>query len=163
MLYLPNYAGALRCIGQALHHQNIEVFELRSQASGFRVQAGDPNPPYVGLIDVSFSTEMIKMLEREAQAKRGQSNGAVRFDSLSEVLRAVGEYFDNKRGHLRRINNSASSTSDCPVLEVEYETRAGEVQSEALAMSFIRQSSVHMYKKRARITKPISIFAGRQC
>jgi hypothetical protein len=36
VLYLPNYAVSLRCIGQALQRQNIELFELKSDADDFR-------------------------------------------------------------------------------------------------------------------------------
>jgi hypothetical protein len=45
MHYLPNYAGALRCIGQFLHKHEIEAFEIKTHANEFRVVAGDPNPP----------------------------------------------------------------------------------------------------------------------
>jgi len=38
MLYLPNYAGALRCIGQALETRNIAVFELVVDANQFVVR-----------------------------------------------------------------------------------------------------------------------------
>ncbi|MGH7796190.1 MAG: hypothetical protein ACREQ2_15065 [Candidatus Binatia bacterium] len=162
MLYLPHYAGALRCVGQALQDRNIEVFDLKNHTNDFRVQGGDPNPPYIGLIEVSFSTEDIKILDREGQTKRGQSSGEVRFDSLAEVLRAVGEYIDNKRVHLRRVHNSGSPISDHPAVEIEYETRAGDVQLENLSMSFIREASVHMYKKRTRLSSPVSIFARRR-
>lgn len=162
MLYLPHYAGALRCIGQALQNRNIEVFDLKSHTNDFRVQCGDPNPPYTALIQVAFSTEDIKILDRDGQAMRGQSSGEVRFDSLAEVLRAVGDYIDNKRGHLRGINNTSSSISDYPAVEIEYETRAGDVQLESLSMSFVREASVRMYKKRTRLPNPVSIFAQRR-
>jgi hypothetical protein len=49
MLYFPNYARALRCIGQALQTRNIEVFELKTDANEFRVQCEDPNPPSLPL------------------------------------------------------------------------------------------------------------------
>jgi hypothetical protein len=164
MLHLPNYSSALRCIGQALQNRNIEVFELETHANEFCVQGGDPNPPYIGLVEVRFSIENIKILDREGQARRGQSNGEVRFDCLAEVLRAVGEYLDNRRGHLRRVNNinSGSSMSDRSSVEIEYETRAGDVQVEKLAMSFIREANVHMYKRRTWLTEPVSIFARRR-
>ena len=74
MLYLPNYAGALRCIGQALQNESIEVFELRTHLDEFRLQGGDPNPPYIALIELRFSIEDIKILDREGQARRRQSN-----------------------------------------------------------------------------------------
>jgi len=162
MLYLPNYAGALRCIGQALQKQNIEVFELSTHVDEFRLQGGDPDPPYVALIELRFSIEGIKILDREGQARRRQSNAEIRFDSVPEILRAVGEYVDNKRGHLRRFNNSSSSNFYDPTVEVEYETRAGDVSSENLTMSFIRESAVRMYKKRTRLSNPVNISTRRR-
>jgi hypothetical protein len=30
MLYLPNYADVLRCIGQFLHKHEIEAFEIKT-------------------------------------------------------------------------------------------------------------------------------------
>ncbi len=162
MLYLPNYAGALRCIGQALQNQKIEVFELRTHADEFRLQGGDPNPPYIAVIELRFSIENITILDREGQARRRQSNAEIRFDSLPEILRAVGEYIDNKRGYLRHVNNTNSSSFDDPAVEIEYESRAGDVRSETLSMSFIREAVVRMYKRRARISNPINILTRQR-
>jgi hypothetical protein len=156
MLYLPNYAVALRCIGQALQNQNIEVFDLRTDNDEFRVYGGDPTPPYTGLIELHFSPDSIKILDRQGQARRRKSKAEFRFDSVPEVLRAVGEYIDSKRGLLRRLNNCC--LSDQGDVEVEYETRAGDVRSEPLAMSFIREAAVDMYKRRTRLSNPISMF-----
>jgi len=161
MSYLPNYAGALRCIGQSLQTQDIEVFELRTNFDEFRLQGGDPNPPYVALVELTFSTEDIKILDREGQARRRQSNAEIRFDSLPEILRAVGEYLDRNHGHLRCFNNSTSSNFYDPTVEVEYETRAGDVRSESLSMSFIRESAVRMYKKRTRLSNPVNLATRR--
>ena len=150
MLYLPNYAGTLRCIGQFLHNHEIETFEIKTHANEFRLLAGDPNPPYTALIKLQFSVEDIEILDREGQTRRGRSTTEttdVRFDSVPEVLRAVGEYIDHKRGYLRRIDNSSPSEA---AVEVEYQTRAGNVLTENLAMSFIRETCVHMYKRRTR-------------
>lgn len=109
MLYLPNYAAAFRCIGQELQIKNIEVFELKSHADEFRLQCGDPNPPYVRIIDLSFSKENIEIIDREGRKRRGQSTGEIRFDSIPEILRTVGEYLDKKSGYLRRVTNSPAS------------------------------------------------------
>jgi hypothetical protein len=155
MLYLPNYAGTLRCIGQALQNQNIEVFELKTEANEFRVQCADPNPPYTTLIELLFSLDSIKILDREGQARRRQSKSEFRFDSLPEILRAVGECIDKKRGHLRRLNNCCSA--DQGDVELEYETRAGDIRSETLALSFIREAGVQMYKRRTRLSNPIGM------
>jgi hypothetical protein len=155
MLYLPNYGRALRCIGQALQTRNIEVFELRTDANEFRVQCEDPNPPYTALIELNFSPYNITVLDREGQARRGQTNSEPRFDSLPEVLRAVGEYIDSKRAQLRRLTNCCLSDQDA--VEVEYQTRAGDVRSETLSMSAIRETVVNMYKRRTRLSNPIDM------
>jgi hypothetical protein len=155
MLYLPNYARALRCIGQALQTQNIELFELKTGANEFRAQCEDPNPPYTALIELSFSPDNITILDREGQERRRRTNSEFRFDSLPEVLRAVGEYIDSKHAHLRRLNNCCLSDQD--EIEIEYQTRAGDIGAETLSMSAIREIAVDMYKRRTRISNPIGM------
>ena len=156
MLYLQNYATTLRCIGQALQSHNIEVFELRIDANEFRMQGADPNPPYTGLIELQFSLDSITILEREGQARRRQSKSEFRFDSLPEILRAVGAYIDNKRAaRLRRLNNCC--LSDDAEVEIEYQTRGGEIRTETLSMNVVRETAVDMYKRRSRLSNPISI------
>jgi hypothetical protein len=76
-------------------------------------------------------------------------------------MRAVGEYVDNKRGYLRRLNNSDSSNID-PAVEIEYETRVGEIKSEILTLSFIRESAVRMYKRRTRLPNTIELATRRR-
>ena len=71
----------------------------------FACNVDNPNPPYTRIIDLSFSKENIEMIDREGRKRRGQSTGEIRFDSISEVLRTVGEYLDKKGGYLRRVNN----------------------------------------------------------
>ena len=161
MLNLPNYARALRCIGQAVQHLEIEVFELKSYSSEFRLVAGASSPPYTDLIELKFSPQRIEVLDREGQARRGQSSADVRFDSVPEMLRAIGFYIDNNHGHLRRVDNSNSPGSD-PLLTIEYQTRAGDPQTENLTMSFLREASVRMYKRRARLTNPINILTRKR-
>jgi hypothetical protein len=158
MLYRQNYAATLRCIGQALQSHNIEVFELRADANEFRVQGADSNPPYTGLIELHFSPDRITILDREGQARRRQSKSEFRFDSLPEILRAVGTYIDNKRtARLRRLNNCC--LSDDAAIEVEYQIRGGDIRSETLSMNVIRETAVDMYKRRTRLSNPISMVA----
>jgi hypothetical protein len=163
MLKLPNYASALRCIGQALQKREIEVFDLQRYPDELRLQAGDPNPPYTALIDLSFTGESIEILDREGEARRGQSGADVRFDSIPEILRAVGEYLDRKRGdQLRRITNSCHSINGLSAIEIEYQTRAGDVQTEILTASAIRDASVNMYKRRTHLSNPVNMLTGRR-
>jgi hypothetical protein len=160
MFYFPSYAAVFRCIGQALQSQNIEVFELKSHADEFRLRCGDPKPPYTGLIEMLFSKEQIQMIDREGRRRRGQATGEIRFDSLPEILRAVGEYIDRKGGYLRWINNSGSSSD--AALDLEYQTRAGQIQMETLTMSFIREACVRMYKRRTDLNNSVNLLTRKR-
>jgi hypothetical protein len=157
-----NYARALRCIGQALQNLEIEAFELKTYAGDFRLTAGDPHPPYTALIELTSSPQGIEVLDREGQARRGRSAPEVKFDSLAEMLRAIGEYMDSKHVHLRRLENSDSFGSDIPTLTIEYSTRNGELQKEDLPMTFIRDASVRMYKHRARVSNTIDLLTRKR-
>jgi hypothetical protein len=156
MLYMPRYAAALRCIGQALQSRNIEVFELKTHSDEFRLQGGDSNPPYTALVELRFSIEDIKMIDHAGRARRGQSKPEIRFESLPEILRVVGEYIDNKRAYLRRVDNSRSLSFDDPIVEIEYETRVEEVRLENLTMSFLRESAVRIYQERTQPSDLVS-------
>jgi hypothetical protein len=159
MFYLPNYSSALRCIGQSLQSRNIEVFELIADADAFFVQCGDPNPPHTNLLKLQFSPNSIEILDREGRARRRQTKSAFRFDSLPEILRATGKYVDSKRAQLLRLNTCCSI--EAGDIELEYQTRSGDVQSETLAMSVIREIAVNMYKQRRRISNPVDILTRR--
>ena len=157
MLYLPNYAGTLRCIGQALETRNIAVFELVVDADQFVVRCGDPNPPYTGILTLHYSPERITILDREGQARRRQTKPYFRFDSLPEVRRATGRYVDSKRGEIRMVTNCSASEAG---IQVEYQTRGG-IEAETLSMATIREIAVHMFKRRTRISNPIDMLTRR--
>jgi hypothetical protein len=160
MLYRPPYASALRCIGQALENHNIDLFELViTEADEFIVECGDPNPPYTGVLKLQFSPDSIKIIDREGQARRRRTRSELRFDSLPETLRATGKYLDSKRAELRRVSNCCPS--EAGKVELEYQTRAGDVQSETLDMSLIREVAVNMYKRRTSISNPINTITRR--
>jgi hypothetical protein len=153
-----------RCIGQALQSSAIEVFELRAHSGGYRLTAGDPQPPYTSLIEMNFSSQNIEQLDRQGRERRGAANTETRFDSVAEMLRAVGEYVDGKQAELRRIDNSGpfAAAADAPALVVEYRSRGGEINSEDLSMSFLRDASVRMYKRRARVSNPIDMLTRKR-
>ncbi len=157
MLYLPNYAGALRCIGQALEIRSIAVFELIVRAEDFVVRCGDPDPPYTSIVTVNYSSQRITILDRDGQARRRQMKSYLRFDSLPEILRAAGNYVDSQGGQLRRLTNCFTSQAS---VEVEYQTRAGP-KSETLSTSLIHDISVTMFKRRTRTSNPIDLLTRR--
>ena len=85
------YAGVLRCIGQASQKQTIDIFELKSYADEFRLQAGDPNPPYIALIEMRFSIAQIEVLDREGKMRRGQSNAGSGSTASPKYFAASGD------------------------------------------------------------------------
>jgi hypothetical protein len=157
MLYLPNYAGALRCIGQALEIRNIAVFELIVDTDEFVVRCGEPNPPYTGMLTLHYSPQTITILDREGQARRRRMKSYFRFDSLPEILRATGRYVDSKRGEIRMVTNCAAAEAG---IRVEYQTRMGR-ESETLSTAAIREIAVDMFKRRTRMSNPIDMLTRR--
>jgi hypothetical protein len=135
------------------------VFELESHAGVFRLQCGDPNPPYTGLKEIIFPKETLQMLDREGRRRRGQSTGEIRFDSIAEMLRTVGQYIDTKLGHLRWINNSGSSSTRLSSLNIK---RDLDKSSGNLTMSFIREASVRMYQRRTDLIDPVNLLTRKR-
>ena len=154
MLYLLNYAVALRCIGQVLQQHDIEIFEIKTDGSEYHLDCADPNPPYTKIIRWDYPIDKIKILDRQAETRRGASGPEVRFDSIPEILRAIGEYIDDKRAQLRRLHGACLARPD---LQVEYQTRAGEIVAETLPLGRVHEIAVSMYKKRTRIANPVSM------
>ena len=103
-----DHSKALRAIGQELVKRGIDLFELRCLRSEYYLQCGDPTPPYVGLIELSFTDDDIVSLDLAAVSQRGGAFKFVEFEGLPELLRAVGRYVDSKEGLLLRVSNTDS-------------------------------------------------------
>jgi hypothetical protein len=159
MIYVPNYANALRCIAQALQSYGVDIFQLSADGDGFLVEYLDPNPPYRDILKLEFSASRIEVLDRDGETKRRRHiKSDFRFDSFPETLRAAGRYVDSKRAQLRGLK---SSSAECSELEIEYQTRAGELRSEILDTSSLREIGVSMYKRRSRISNPVTLLTPR--
>lgn len=140
---------ALRTIGQELKRRGIDLFELRCLRTEYYLQCGDPNPPYVGLLEITFSDDEIASLDTAAASGRGNGPTFVDFESLPEVLRAIGRYVENKEGTLLRIS-SLDSASDQEAIRLEYDGRDGRSHVEQLALSALAEIAMRMYKERSR-------------
>ena len=158
MIHVPNYANALRCIAQVLQSYSVDIFQLSTDGDGFLVEYLDPNPPYRDILKLEFSAPRIEVLDRDGETKRRHTKSDFRFDSFPETLRAAGRYVDSKRAQLRGLKNSSA---ECGELEIEYQTRAGELRSEILDTSSLREIGVSMYKRRSRILNPVTLLTPR--
>jgi hypothetical protein len=144
-----DHSKALRTIGQELVKRGIDLFELRCLRAEYYLQCGDPNPPYVGLIELSFSDDDVISLELAAASQRGGAFKFVEFEGLPELLRAAGRYVDNKEGMLLRISNTESPLEG-DTMRVEYETRDGRSHLEEVPLTELAETARRMYKERSR-------------
>jgi len=86
--------------------------------------------------------------------KRGQPSKQGDFFTLSQTLRAIGGYVDQKKARLIRLSNN-----DCPgadvVFCIEYETRERERVVDDRSGSAIYDLCVNMYKRRGKLARNI--------
>jgi len=144
-----DHSKALRAIGQELVKRGIDLFDLRCLRTEYYLQCGDPTPPYVGLIELSFTDDDIFSLELAAASQRGGAFKFVEFEGLPEILRAAGRYVDNKEGLLLRVSNTDSSC-DNDTMRLEYESRNGRNHVEEVPLTELAETARRMYKERSR-------------
>jgi hypothetical protein len=140
---------ALRTIGQELKRRGIDLFELRCLRKEYYLQCGDPDPPYVGLREITFSDDEINSLDLAAATRRGNDLTFVDFESLPEIMRAIGRYVEIKEGDLLRVSSFVSS-SDQEMMKLEYDGPDGRVHVEELPFSTLAETAMRMYKERSR-------------
>lgn len=145
-----NHSRALRTIGQELVKRGIDIFELSCLRAEYYLQCGDPQPPHIELLKFGFAPDEIIALDLAAAAQRGRSFKWVDFESIPEILRALGEYVAEKDGNLMRISHAASLQPQDHI-RFEYEGRDGRTHTEQLPISTIADKAMRMYKTRLSV------------
>lgn len=107
-------------------------------------QNGDSEraPSFVPL-ELRYTTEDIDQLERQGQARRHNPSGMPNSHSVSQILRTVGSYVENKRARFVGV-----SWKDHAVL-IQYEKTDGQRNIEEITVSSLYDYCVHMYMQRA--------------
>jgi hypothetical protein len=149
------YSRILRTIGQALEKRHIDLFDLRCHQNEFFLQCGDPTPPHLSLVELRYTLADLDDLDLDARDNRAGSFKLVDFEGLPEILRALGRRVEESGGQLLRICNSESSSSD-GVIQLEYQTRDGERDTEELHRASVEDYAMRMYKERTRMSNPRS-------
>jgi len=149
MSRLYPYSNALRSIGQALEKLGIEDFDLRCDDGEFHLQCGNPNPPYMTLIELSYSFNDIESLEREGRTRRGGRFVLASVESLPEMLRAMGWFVDARSGRLRRICTSDASVAEGS-WQLEYKARDGNITLEEFNMKLFHETFLRMRQERGK-------------
>jgi hypothetical protein len=143
---------ALRVLGQILESRGVDLFEIRSQGEKFTLQYGDPNPPHMAIIDLSYSAADLRSLDLQARTKRQESFRFVDFNGVAEMLRALGRRVESQEGRLLRISNCGAPSSEDAIL-LEYQTADGRKWVEELNPAALSDDAVRMHKDRSRIRR----------
>ena len=141
---------ALRLLGQALERMGVEVFDIRSSDEYFYLQYGDPAPPHLEILEMTFSQADLRSSEYRVRAERQKSFNFVDFNGLAEILRAAGRYVESKDGRLLRVCN-CESVCELDAIKLEYATRDGRTYAEEFSQSTMSEYAMRMYKERSSI------------
>jgi len=143
MISGPNYAQTLRAIGQELEAFNLKYFELKREGKDYLVRAAASPEP----LELRYTPEDIGRLERQGRAKRSDPTGTSDLSTVSQALRAIGEYIDRKDCRLLRISRQIPSGA-VPLLSIEYQTGTRDRKTEEVRASGLYDLGVRMYKQR---------------
>lgn len=148
----PSYSEILRVIGQDLETRGIKAFDIRDDGDRILVRCGYQVPPAETPVTLSYSQREIEELRPQSEEKRGQSSKPEDFFTLSQTLRAIGGYVDQKKARFLRLSNN-----DCPnadvVFRIEYETQDRERVVDDRSGSAIYDLCVTMYKRRGKVAR----------
>ena len=97
-------------------------------------------------VELLYELKDIERLEEEGQSRRINPNGTANPSSLSQVLRCIGAYLNQKRARLLKLSREAES------FRVEYETSLGTNMKEVLSLSDLYDLWVRMYLQRTERT-----------
>jgi hypothetical protein len=149
-----SYSEILRVIGQDLEARAIKAFDIRDEGERILVQCGYQVPPAATPVTLYYTPKDIEELKPLGAEKRGQPSKPADFFSLSQTLRAIGGYVDEKKARLLRLSNNDCREADV-VFRIEYETQEGERLVDDRSGSVIYDLCVNMYKRRGRLARSI--------
>jgi hypothetical protein len=116
----------------------------QGDALGKRRWLSDPNS--LSRIELCYTAEDVERLDEEGRSRRGKSESVGDAWSLSQILRSIGAYLNQKRARLSKITRESDS------IVVEYETSVGSKMKENLASKDLYDLWVRMYLQRAERT-----------
>lgn len=94
-------------------------------------------------VDLHYTVQDIERLEYEGQARRQDPHRLADATSLSQVLRCMGAYLNQKCARLLKL------AREDDVLTLEYETSLGSLMKESFSASGLYDLWVRMYLQRA--------------
>jgi hypothetical protein len=165
-----NFSHLLRPVGQMLEPLQIESFSLKVEDRGvavyaekhetpqpapnvslkvswqiFRRKKAEPAqvpPPSSGTLEIHYTHEDIARMDDEGQGKRTGAPGSPEANTLSQILRAVGAFVDQKQGRLLAV------TKDGQEISIEYESALKRALTEKFTVASLYDYWVKMYLRR---------------
>jgi hypothetical protein len=119
---------SLRVVWQALRRKKAEP-------------AAEPQPS-CGVLELHYTADDIARAEREGQAQRKAAGGTPEAHALSQILRAVGGYVDQKGGRLTAVTKGREQ------ITIEYDSARNEKVIEQFAVASLYDYWVKMYMRR---------------
>ena len=95
-------------------------------------------------LDLRYTPKDIDRLDQQGRGKRKQDAGVPDVASLSQLLRTIGAYVEQKRVRLVKITGSAES------LVIAYETVAGGRGQETVSAASLYEFWVQLYLQRSK-------------
>ncbi len=142
--------GVLAAAHPELVEDSLTPDKLSKVWGGLPPRAGETaqNEPILGApvltpIELQYSPRDVDRLEQEGQARRSDPHRVPDTASLSQVLRCIGAYLNQKPARLMKLSREVDSVT------IEYETSLGTVLRETLAPSELYDLWVRMYMQRA--------------
>ena len=169
------YAQLLRPVGQALESQRIETFTITIEGEDVLVEGRkrkEPESeikPLRGLwqllrggmkeadlagqstwetVAERYTPADLKLMEEAARVNRGTSGGTADAHSPSQILRAVGDFVDQKEGRFLSASKEGQSVT------IKYESASKRIVSEEFTVSSLYDYWVRMYLKRSGRPEP---------
>ncbi len=119
---------------------------LPQQSDDRGIGQGSSEPGDLLRMQLRYTAEDVARLDSEGRSRRGKSATVGDAWSLSQILRSIGAYLNQKRARLCKITREADN------LAVEYETSVGSKMKETLAIKDLYDLWVRMYLQRAERT-----------
>ena len=112
-------------------------------------ESANPSEPTVDSpVELLYRVTDLQRLESEGRSRRINPHGTANPASLSQILRCIGSYLNQKRARLLKVSRDAESVC------VEYETSLGTNIKELLSLSDLYDLWVRMYLQRTKRASP---------
>jgi hypothetical protein len=105
--------------------------------------ASEPQPSS-GMLELRYSAEDIERMDAQEQSKRKGGGGTPEAHRLSQILRAVGGYVDQKGGRLLEVRKTHDE------IIIEYESALKKKLTEQFTVAGLYDYWVKMYLRRKK-------------